>query len=470
MFETKKIDTFFTGDKNLLEEEEKIYISRRTKVVRFFKLFMPCLTALLLGLGVILFDFETNEENPFTLADEERVYFEKFRMKNTVFELTEKDNKFSVIKASEVEEKEAGSKIYDLAHPDAQTIDKGKVITLNAETGIYNQNKQVLDLYTNVVGDYNKEIKIRTESATYNFETEKGFGNEKITGEGERRAFEADRFAFDNKNGVIELWGNVYLRGDDLELKSPHKAILYTNENKMITTQGTVNKANDVLKGDEITAFFKDTKQFEIERAYSKGHTEIYTTGKAIFADRGEYIKAEGMARLFDNVKVVDSSGYTATGKKGTYDMNQRIFTLIDDVMVKDKSGYTATAKSGVYDMEKKTITLYDGVKIVKNKSTVTAPKAVYFQAKDEFHFYDNVKVEQEGYVAKAKSGVYFVKKNVAELNDDVIITKNGNQVRGDKAISDFVTSKSRLIPTKQGGRVFGKLFESTFKKKSRGK
>ena len=140
MFETKKIDTFFTGDKNLLEEEEKIYISRRTKVVRFFKLFMPCLTALLLGLGVILFDFETDEENPLNLADEERVYFEKFRMKNTVFELTEKDNKFSVIKASEVEEKESGSKIYDLTHPDAQTIDKGKIITLNAQRGVYNQN------------------------------------------------------------------------------------------------------------------------------------------------------------------------------------------------------------------------------------------------------------------------------------------------------------------------------------------
>lgn len=470
MFETKKIDTFFTGDKNLLEEEEKIYISRRTKVVRFFKLFMPCLTALLLGLGVILFDFETNEENSFSLADDERVYFEKFRMKNTVFELTEQDNKFSVIKASEVEEKEAGSKIYDLTHPDAQTTDKGKVITLSAQRGVYNQNTQVLDLYTQVVGDYDKEIKIRTESATYNFETEKGFGNEKVTGEGENRAFEADRFVFDNKNGVIELWGNVYLKGDDLELKSPHQAILYVNENKVITTQGTVNKAQDVLKGDEITAFFKDTKQFEIERAYSNGHTEIYTTGKAIFADSGEYIKKDGMARLFDNVKIVDSSGYTATGDKGEYDMTKRIFTLIDNVQIKDKSGYTASAKSGVYDIAKKTITLSDGVKIVKNKSTVTAPKAVYFQAKDEFHFYDDVKVEQEDYVATANSGVYFVKKNVAELNDNVIITKNGNQVRGDKAISDFVTSKSRLIPTKKGGRVFGKLFESTFKKKSRGK
>ena len=56
MFDTKKIDSFFSGEKNLLEEEEKIYISRRTKVVRFFKLFLPCLTALLLGLGVVLFD------------------------------------------------------------------------------------------------------------------------------------------------------------------------------------------------------------------------------------------------------------------------------------------------------------------------------------------------------------------------------------------------------------------------------
>ena len=470
MFETKKIDTFFTGDKNLLEEEEKVYITRRTKVVRFFKLFMPCLTALLLGLGVILFDFETNEENLLNLADDERVYFEKFRMKNTVFELTEKDNKFSVIKAIEVEEKDAGSKIYDLDHPDAQTIDKGKVITLNAQRGVYNQNTQILDLYIQVAGNYDGEIDIKTESATYNFETEKGFGNEKVTGEGERRSFEADRFAFDNKNGVIELWGNVYLKGDDLELKSPHKAILYTNENKMITTQGVVNKAKDVLKGDEITAFFKDTKDFEIERAYSKGHTEIYTAGKAIFADRGEYIRKDGLARLFNNVKVVDSSGYTATGNKGVYDMNKHIFTLEGDVKIVDKSGYTATSKIGTYDMEQKTITLLKGVKIVKNKSTVTAPKAVYFQAKDEFHFYDKVKVEQEGYVATAKSGVYFVKKNVAELNDNVIITKDGNQVRGDKAISDFVTSKSRLIPTKKGGRVFGKLFESTFKKKSGGK
>jgi LPS export ABC transporter protein LptC len=470
LFETKKIDTFFTGDKNLLEEEEKIYISRRTKVVRFFKLFMPCLTALLLGVGVILFDFETNEDNSFTLANEERGYFEKFRMKNTVFELSEKNNKFSVIKATEVEEKEAGSKIYNLTHPDSQTLDNGKVITLRAERGVYNQNTQDLDLYTDVVGNYDKQIEIKTESATYNFETEKGSGNEKVVGLGETRAFKADRFAFDNKNGVIELWGNVYLKGDDIELKSPHKAILYAHENKMITSQGTVYKAKDIIKGDELTAFFKDTKQFEIEKAYSKGHTEIYTAGKSIFADRGEYIKEEGMARLFDNVKIVDSSGYTATGNNGIYDLNKRVFTLIGYVTITDKSGYTATAKSGVYDMEKKTITLRDDVQIVKNESTVTAPKAVYFQTKDEFHFYDKVKVEQEGYEATAKSGVYFVKKNVAELNDDVIITKNGNQVRGDKAISDFVTSKSRLVPTKKGGRVFGKLFESTFKKKSGGK
>ena len=467
MFETRKIDTFFTGDKNLLEAEEKIYTSRRTKIVRFLKLFMPCLTALLLGLGVILFDFETNEENPFSRKDEDRAYFEKFRMKNTVFELTEKNNKFSVIKADEVEEKEAGSKIYNLTHPDAQTTDKGKVITLVAQNGVYNQNTQILDLATNVIGNYNREIEIKTESATYNFETEKGFGNEKVTGKGENRAFVANRFSFDNKNGIIELFGNVELSGNDLELKSPHKAILYMNENKMITTQGTVTKGKDILKGDEITAFFKDTKQFELKRAYSNGHTEIYTAGKAIFADRGEYFKDNAIARLFDNVKVVDSSGYTATGNTGEYDMNKRTFTLTGDVMIKDKSGYTATSESCVYDMGKKTITLLNKVTIIKDKSTVTAPKAIYFQTKDEFHFYDNVKVSQEGYEATAQSGIYFVKKNVAELNDNVVITKDGNQVHGDKAISDFTTSKSRLIPTKKGGRIFGKLIESTLKKKS---
>ena len=60
---------------------------------------------------------------------------------------------------------------------------------------------------------------------------------------------------------------------------------------------------------------------------------------------------------------------------------------------------------------------------------------------------------------------VYFVKKNVAELEGNVVITKNGNMVKGDKAISDFTTSKSRLI-AKNGGRISGKLIESTLKEK----
>ena len=79
MFETQKIDSFFSGEKNLLDEEEKVFISRRTKVVRFLKLFLPCLTALLLGLGIALFDFDTNNDTTISLADEEKIYFEKFR-------------------------------------------------------------------------------------------------------------------------------------------------------------------------------------------------------------------------------------------------------------------------------------------------------------------------------------------------------------------------------------------------------
>jgi hypothetical protein len=51
--------------------------------------------------------------NPLNLADEEKIYFEKFRMKNTVFEITEKDNQFTSLKAKTVEEIKPNSKIYD---------------------------------------------------------------------------------------------------------------------------------------------------------------------------------------------------------------------------------------------------------------------------------------------------------------------------------------------------------------------
>lgn len=465
MFETKKIDTFFSGEKNLLDEEEKSFISRRTKVVRFFKLFLPCLTALLLGLGVILFDFDSTLDSVLPLAEEEKIYFEKFRMKNTVFEITEKDNKLSILKASIVEELETNSKIYNLTNPDAQTTEKDKLLSIRADKGVYDQNKQVLDLDTNVVADYNGEMLIKTSSATYNFLTESGFGNEKVVGDGERGHFEADQFKFDKKNGVIDLLKNVYLKGKNLELRSPDRAILYSYEDKFLSPNAVLHKGKDIIQGDVLTVFFKDTKDFEIDVAFSEGHTAILSNGTKAYADRGEYDAATDTVKLFKKVTVIDDSGYTANGDEGIFDNMNKIFTLKKNVVVRDKSGYKATAKIGIYDLNKQTFTLDDGVKITKGTNVITAPKAIYFRDKDEFRFYDDVKVVQDDGTATAKSGVYFIKKNYAELENNVVITKKGNKVYGDKAISDFETSKSRIIGT-QGRRIFGKLFESTFKKK----
>lgn len=465
MFETQKIDSFFSGEKNLLDEEEKIFISRRTRVVRFLKLFLPCLTALLLGVGVVLFDFETNNDTTIALADDEKIYFEKFRMKNTVFEITEKDNQFSTLKADIVEETEPGKKMYNLVNPDAKTLDNGKVITLTARNGKYNQNKQILDLKTDVVSNYNHQMEIKTSSATYNFATEYGYGNEKVIGNGEKGYFEADKFTFSKPKGIITLINNVYMKSGDTELRTPDKAVMFMNENKFVSANATVKKGNDTLKGDTITAFFKDTKRFEIDRAFSNGHTEIRSEGKKAFADRGEYEAKTGLVKLFDNVKIIDASGYTATADIGIYSSTKKTFTLQNNVKVKDKSGYTAVAKNGIYDSNNKTFTLLNNVRIDKGNNVITAPKAIYFQQKDEFRFYDDVKVTQDGNTATALSGVYFIKKNIAELEHNVVITKDGNVVRGDKAISDFNTSKSRLV-AKKGGRISGKLIESTLKDK----
>ena len=429
MFETHKIDAFFSGEQNLLDKQETIYTTRRMKIVRFFRLFLPCLTALLLGLGVVLFDFETNNDSTLALADKDKVYFEKFHIKNTVFEITDLDNKFSVLKASTIDEVSAGKKLYDLAKPQATTTDKEKTITLNAQKGQYNQNTQELTLNTDVVANYNRQMEIKTNSGTYNFAKEFGYGNEKIIGNGNKGYFEANRFTFDKKKGEVTLIENVFLKSGDMKLNSPVKAILFTDKNKFISNNATVVKNNDTLYGDVVEVHFKDTKNFEIEKAYSKGNTKIISSGKTAFADRGEYIANDETIKLYDNVKIVDNSGYVAT------------------------SDY------GIYDSTKQTFTLEKNVKVSKDNNIVTAPKATYFQNKNEFRFYDDVKVSQDGSVATAKSGVYYIKKNIAELEGDVVITKEGNVVRGDKAISDFNTSKSRLV-AKKGGRISGKLIE----------
>lgn len=439
MFETRKIDSFFSGEKNLLDEEEKIYISRRTKVVRFFKLFLPCLTALLLGLGVILFDFEANSDSIMPLNEEEKIYFEKFRMKNTTFEITEKDNQYSTLKAAVVEEIEPNSKIYNLTKPDAKSLGKDSVMTLLAENGVFDQNKQLLDLKTNVIASYNKDMEITTNSASYSFLTESGYGNEQIIGKGSKGYFKADKFTFDKKKGEATLINHVYMQSKDLELRSPDSATLFLNENKFVAKNSLAQKGKDTLKSDVLTVFFKDTKTFEIEKALGVGHVEIHSGGKIAYSNKAQYDADTGLLTLSENVKITSSSNYVAT------------------------------AALGIYDLNKKTFTLEHNVRIEKGTSVITAPKAVYFQNKEEFHFYGDITVTQEDGTAKAKRGVYYIKKNLAELENNVIIVKDGNEVRGDKAISDFATSKSRLV-AKKGGRIFGKLIESTFKKNAKGK
>lgn len=463
MFETQKIDSFFSGEKNLLDEEEEIFISRRMRVVRFLKLFLPCLTALLLGVGVVLFDFEATKEAAISLADEEKIYFEKFRMKNTVFEITEKDNQLSILKANEVEEIEPGKKLYSLVKPNAVTYDKGKIITLTSKTGSYNQNDQILNLKTDIIANYDKQMEIKTSTATYNFATEYGFGNEKITGTGVRGNFVADKFTFDKNKGLITLIENVFMQNKEMSLTTPQQAVMFLNDNKFEATNATIKKGTDILKADIVTVHFKDTSSFEIKKAYSNGHTRIYTEGKTAFADLGEYDADSQQVKLYDNVKIVDDSGYTATAKTGVYNFIKKTMTLLKNVKIIDKNGYTATADNGVYDLTKKTFTLNNNVKITKKTNTITAPRAVYLQPKEEFQFYDDVKVTQADNTATAQYGVYYVKKGIAELEGNVIITKNGNMVKGDKAISDFNTSKSRLI-AKNGGRISGKLIEKTLK------
>ena len=405
MFDTRKIDSFFSGEKNLFDEKEKSFISRRTRVVRFFKLFLPCLTAMLFAIGVALFDFSNSSDTGLVVDSEERIYFEKFRIKNTVFEITEKDNQISIIKADTVEETIAGSKIYNLTNPDAQSINDETIITLISKNGSYNQNTRILELSEDVVANYNKEMTVKTAKVSYNFHTMEGYGNNKIVGTGNKGNFSANRFSFNKKQNTITLINDVLLSSNDIEVTTPKKATLYANDNKFIAEDAVVKKGKEKLKGDLLTVFFKDTKNFEIEKAFSNGNPEVYSNGERAYADEVQYLPSSSIINLNGNVK------------------------------------------------------------IVKGNSIATANKAVYNQTKEEFYLYDNVKIQQQGTTASADKGVYFVKKNVAELEKNVVINKDGNMVKGDKAISDFNTSKSRLI-AKNGGRISGKLIESKLDKK----
>ena len=159
MFDHRKLDSYFSGD-SLGSGGKKTEVSRHTRIIRLTKLLLPAIAALLIGL-LILFPSlkKTNDEFSIDITFPKKGELEKLHMENTVFYITDKNNKVNNFTAQNVDETEPGSKLVKLIDPDGVLpSEDGSWINIKSPVGYFDQNTNILNLINQVDVFYSDEI------------------------------------------------------------------------------------------------------------------------------------------------------------------------------------------------------------------------------------------------------------------------------------------------------------------------
>ena len=137
MVDYGKIDSFFNGE-HLLEEKNSRRLSLKARLIRGAKLVMPSTAAVLIALIMLYPSLKKDE----VIADldvtlPKKGELEKLHIEKTEFAVTDKNNQVSRIKADQVDETSAGSKVMQIINPQG-TIPAGgndKPVNISSKVG-----------------------------------------------------------------------------------------------------------------------------------------------------------------------------------------------------------------------------------------------------------------------------------------------------------------------------------------------
>lgn len=423
MADFRKIDAFFNGEA-AFDNKEASKLSRRAQILRWAKLLMPSLAAVLIALLLLfpsLKDNDVVESLDVTLPKKGEL--EKLHMEQTEFSITDKDNKISTFFADLVDETQAGSKLLKITNP-AGVIPTGenKFVNVDSDIGYYNQAAQIIELKQNVVAVYDEGTTAETEYARYDFTSNYGEGNQKVYAYGDWGKLWADGFKYYQEKELIVLTGKSKLIHEENTLWADKEVRYYRLENRMEAEKNVkaVNQQN-TMYADLMKTYFAANSQNEIERI-----------------------------EAYDNVRVIDEKN-----------------TMHADKMI-------AFMRPG-QDNAIERIEAYGNVKVEdkqnEHANTLYADKMYAFlssgqeQKLEKIEAFDNVNVITPDGTAKGDYGLYRPDKDEVELNRNVVIVQDGNVIKGDKAITNLTTSVSRVLADKTNkNRVSGVITGATVK------
>ena len=102
MFDSHKIDAYFNGEKDLRPAAETM-LTRRAKIMRWIKLALPSLAALLIGLLIVLPGLQTDDDRfELDVTRPKKGELEKLHMANRGFYITAADTHVNSFQGSEM--------------------------------------------------------------------------------------------------------------------------------------------------------------------------------------------------------------------------------------------------------------------------------------------------------------------------------------------------------------------------------
>lgn len=210
MLDLNKIDSYFKADSEQPVSTVRPVLNRHSRFVRLAKLTLPSIAAILIAL-LLLFPSLKKDARDFKLdiTRPKQGEMEKLHVENTVFYITDKNNKVNNFIASNIDETAPGSKLIKLTKPEGiLPLDQGRWVNIKAPIGYFDQNKNLLELQKNVEMFYSEGMNVVTSSAFFDFNSSRGYGNKPVTGQGFMGDLQAEGFEYSAANDILIFTGH----------------------------------------------------------------------------------------------------------------------------------------------------------------------------------------------------------------------------------------------------------------------
>lgn len=212
MFDSKKIDDFFIPNK-ATATKVKHSVSLRNRIMKFTKLALPSLAALLIGF-LIVYPQLKKDINDIAIGAivPHKGELEKFHMENGVFHITDYKNIVNNFHADTLDETEAGSKIIKMINPiGTLPTSNNDEVKIKSPIGYFNKNNNLLTLSNGVNINYSAGIITDTEEMFVDFNSGKAYGVKPVTTKSETAEINAQGFEYYKDKNILIYTGKSHV-------------------------------------------------------------------------------------------------------------------------------------------------------------------------------------------------------------------------------------------------------------------